>query len=134
MLPKELKWRRIASLILNQRNINTFIYLNEYDLLHYDYDHCDHAQFLIHASLHALGLCPLIYERRVQLLYKFHNLLNQKVKVQHFQKVKIKLDLWLFLTFSTNKITQINIKIFMGLFKFKVYISTRKKSSLNINN
>ena len=134
MLLRELKYRRIASLILNQRYINTFIYLNVYVLLHYDYDHCDHAQFLIHASLHALGLCPLICERRVQLLYKFHNLLNQKVKVQHCQKVKIKLDLWLFLTCYTNKITQINIEIFQGLFKFKVYISMREKASLNINN
>ena len=134
MLLRELKYRRIASLILNQRNMNTFIDLNEYVLPHYDCAHCGHGQFLIHAFLHALGLCPLIYEKRVQLLYKFHNLLSQKVKFQHCQKVKIKLDLWLFLTFSTNKITQINIKIFISLFKFKVYISTRKKSFLNINN
>ncbi len=66
------------------------MYLNEYVLLYYDYDHCDHAQFLIHASLHALGLCLLIYERKVQLFYKFHNLLNQKVKNPTLPKSKNK--------------------------------------------
>ena len=90
MLLKELKHRRIVSLILIQRNENTFICLNEYAHLHYD---CDHEQFLIHAFLHALGLYPSIYERRVQQLYKFHNRLSKKVKFQHCQKVKIKLDL-----------------------------------------
>ena len=100
---RELKQSRKDSLILNQRNINKFIYLNEYILLNYDYDHCDHEQLLIHASLHTLGLCPLIYEKRVQLLYKFHNLLRQKVKINW--------DLLLLLTFSTNNYSSKHINI-----------------------
>ena len=49
---------------LNQRDINTFIYLNEYVLLHYDCDHYEHGQFVIRAFLNALWLCPLILRRK----------------------------------------------------------------------
>ena len=54
MLQKGLQERRIQLLILNQKNINTFIFLSEYVLLHYGYDDCDHEQYPIRASLHAL--------------------------------------------------------------------------------
>ena len=40
--------------VVNSERKYKYIYISEYVLLHYGFDDRDHAQYLIHASLHAL--------------------------------------------------------------------------------
>ena len=52
------------------KNINTFIFLIEYVLLHYDYDDCDHAQYPIRASLNAILIVSLnLYDDGPTVVY-----------------------------------------------------------------